>query len=324
MQQEIWPKIVVIPTHAQDGNLFRGQNVAEHCKHFEDQLEREIQAIPHNTILSLDKETLVTRIVSKYVNSDIASHPTLTLGEAQLSAESSASEVGILYRVPFTGNASFFSFEPAAKGSEPSSDVTININWGISSHEVTLYYKLSKSDYDELSQEELQKLIKGDVSWVVESLDNVIQHFSEYAQNILKLTNVGLDQRIKEVAEIEGTIAHIGISKSDFENNLSVSDTEGTIGQRNPRYHVFRPLLFGQQLGRCKGSGFEILFCESSVDHVQPKSKGGSDDMDNLIVLCIPCNNLKDDRSLEEYLEDIKADPSVCAGYQRTHVETNQ
>ena len=322
MQPEIWPRIIVIPTHAQDGNLFRGQNVAEHCKHFEDRLDIEIQGIPHNTVLSLDKETLVTRIASRYISADITNHPTLKLDEAHLSAESGTAQVEILYRIPFTGNASFFTFEPASKSPDPSSKVTINL--GNSSQEVTLFYKISKKEYDEQFQEELQKLIKGDVSWVVESLDNVIQHFSEHAQNILKLTNVGLVQRIKEVATIEGAIANIEISESDFENKLSVSDTEGSIGQRNPRYDVFRPLLFGQQLGRCKGSGLEILYSESSVDHVQPKSQGGSDDMENLIVLCIPCNSLKDDRSLEEYLEDIKADPSVCAGYQRTYVETNQ
>ena len=131
MQQEIWPKIVVIPTHAQDGNLFRGQNVAEHCRYFEDKLEIEIQGIPHNTILSLDKETLVTRIASRYISADITNHPTLKLDEANLSAESSAAKVEILYRIPFTGNATFFTFEPASKSPDPSSKVTINLDISI-------------------------------------------------------------------------------------------------------------------------------------------------------------------------------------------------
>ena len=322
MQQEIWPKIVVIPTHAQDGNLFRGQNVAEHCRYFEDKLEIEIQGIPHNTILSLDKETLVTRIASRYISADITNHPTLKLDEANLSAESSAAKVEILYRIPFTGNATFFTFEPASKSPDPSSKVTINLD--ISSQEVTLYYKISKKEYDEQSQEDLRKLINDDVSWVVDSLDNVIQHFSAHAQRILKFIYVALDQRIREVAEIEGAIANIEISESTFEGKLSVAKGGASVFRKIPKYDVFRDLIFGQQKGQCKGTGFEIFFSESSVDHVLPKSKGGSDELGNLIVMCSACNNLKGDKSLGEYLEDIELDPSVCAGYNRTSDDTNQ
>ena len=162
------------------------------------------------------------------------------------------------------------------------------------------------------------------MSWVIDSLDNVIQHFSAHAQRILKFIYVALDQRIREVAEIEGAIANIEISESTFEGKLSVAKGGASVFRKIPKYDVFRDLIFGQQKGQCKGTGFEIFFSESSVDHVLPKSKGGSDELGNLIVMCSACNNLKGDKSLGEYLEDIELDPSVCAGYNRTSDDTNQ
>ena len=40
------------------------------------------------------------------------------------------------------------------------------------------------------------------------------------------------------------------------------------------------------------GSGFEgWVFL--AVDHFKPRSKGGSDDMANLVTACVVCNNMK-------------------------------
>jgi 5-methylcytosine-specific restriction endonuclease McrA len=37
-----------------------------------------------------------------------------------------------------------------------------------------------------------------------------------------------------------------------------------------------------------------------SLDHVQPKSKGGKTNFENIVTCCIPCNNKKDDRTCRE------------------------
>lgn len=36
----------------------------------------------------------------------------------------------------------------------------------------------------------------------------------------------------------------------------------------------------------------------TQVDHVVPKANGGTDDMDNLVAACQPCNNKKSDKQL--------------------------
>lgn len=41
--------------------------------------------------------------------------------------------------------------------------------------------------------------------------------------------------------------------------------------------------------------------CE--VDHMTPKSRGGTDDLSNLALVCKSCNAMKKDRTAEEFLE---------------------
>jgi len=51
--------------------------------------------------------------------------------------------------------------------------------------------------------------------------------------------------------------------------------------------------------------GFICQYCGAkgvplTVDHIIPKSHGGIDSWTNLVTACIPCNNRKGDRTLEE------------------------
>lgn len=56
--------------------------------------------------------------------------------------------------------------------------------------------------------------------------------------------------------------------------------------------------------------GYRCVYCEKSVslqtahvDHVIPKSRGGSDNIDNLVTACGPCNTRKSAKTPEEWLQ---------------------
>ena len=66
-------------------------------------------------------------------------------------------------------------------------------------------------------------------------------------------------------------------------------------------YRKRRHELFGQQEGSCGGCRHEFLFGNFTVDHVIPRSRGGTDHLDNLQLLCGACNSVKGDRT-QEYL----------------------
>ena len=52
----------------------------------------------------------------------------------------------------------------------------------------------------------------------------------------------------------------------------------------------------------------------STIDHVQPKSRGGKDTWENLVACCFKCNNKKGDKSLVEIGWDLKVSPKMPAG----------
>ena len=49
-----------------------------------------------------------------------------------------------------------------------------------------------------------------------------------------------------------------------------------------PNYRTHKHQIFGRQEGRCAGCGEAFPFRNFTVDHVVPRTKGGSDHFDNL------------------------------------------
>lgn len=70
-------------------------------------------------------------------------------------------------------------------------------------------------------------------------------------------------------------------------------------------YRRNRHVLFGRQEGRCNGCKLEFPFKNMTVDHVIPKSKGGTDHLENLQLLCNYCNSLKGNRTQEYLLAEL-------------------
>ncbi|MBU3013933.1 HNH endonuclease [Poseidonibacter lekithochrous] len=49
---------------------------------------------------------------------------------------------------------------------------------------------------------------------------------------------------------------------------------------------------------KCFNCGCDVSFSNSSIDHIIPLSKGGTNNEDNLVLLCNKCNILKADKIL--------------------------
>ena len=61
-------------------------------------------------------------------------------------------------------------------------------------------------------------------------------------------------------------------------------------------YRQNKHVLYGQQEGRCGGCRTSFEFRHFEVDHVIPQSRGGTDHIENLQLLCGHCNRVKGDR----------------------------
>lgn len=59
--------------------------------------------------------------------------------------------------------------------------------------------------------------------------------------------------------------------------------------------------------GRCAYCGVVLSTLPSwSVDHVFPKYRGGSDELDNLYPACVRCNRVKATYTIEEFREELE------------------
>ena len=72
-------------------------------------------------------------------------------------------------------------------------------------------------------------------------------------------------------------------------------------------YRKNKHVLFGQQEGHCTGCQMDFPFKVLEVDHVVPRSRGGTDHLDNLQLLCSHCNRIKGDRDQAYLISQLKA-----------------
>ena len=73
------------------------------------------------------------------------------------------------------------------------------------------------------------------------------------------------------------------------------------------QYRSYKHTLYGLQEGKCNGCEVLFPFRNLTIDHIVPRSKGGTNDPDNLQLLCGACNSTKGNRTQAELIEALKA-----------------
>ena len=68
-----------------------------------------------------------------------------------------------------------------------------------------------------------------------------------------------------------------------------------------PNYRTHRHRLYGEQEGVCAGCETHFPFRVMDVDHILPRSRGGTDHESNLQLLCSGCNRSKGGRTMAEW-----------------------
>lgn len=69
--------------------------------------------------------------------------------------------------------------------------------------------------------------------------------------------------------------------------------------------------------GVLRRDGNQCAYCQraaNTIDHVQPKSRGGQDTWENLVACCLRCNNIKGDKTLHELGWELPFAPRMPSG----------
>ena len=73
-----------------------------------------------------------------------------------------------------------------------------------------------------------------------------------------------------------------------------------------PPYRTQKHTLFGKFEGICQGCRISFPFRNMTIDHIVPVSRGGTDHIDNLQLLCGACNSVKGNGTNEEFLVRLR------------------
>ena len=112
---------------------------------------------------------------------------------------------------------------------------------------------------------------------------------------------------------LEADLGELGRSTSDAKvlkrppKRTDLNGDELAAKKRSRRYNSPEniDLLYGTQRGDCTGCGNHYHSKDFAVDHVVPQAHGGSDELDNLQLLCTHCNSTKGTGTMDDLFERL-------------------
>ena len=112
------------------------------------------------------------------------------------------------------------------------------------------------------------------------------------------ITKLRLQEEVDKQSDLWNPLEDITVSTS---TPSRTDESQTAVQRRLPSAYQHKHELYGLQEGHCMGCKQHFYIRNLTIDHRVPRSKGGTDHIENLQLLCGWCNSVKGDRS-EEYL----------------------
>ena len=118
------------------------------------------------------------------------------------------------------------------------------------------------------------------------------------------ITKFRLTEEVDAASDLFNPLTDVIVRKDAPERTDNAEEI--AVQQRLPAYQTHKPELFGRQQGKCNGCQYPFHFRNLTVDHKKPQSKGGTDHIVNLQLLCAACNSTKGDDTQAELIARLK------------------
>ena len=134
-----------------------------------------------------------------------------------------------------------------------------------------------------------------DFRWLKRVVEAYRREESNHNAKVMELIYRGVNERYKFVRNLSLALGELPLPSDVIES------TEGKAkGLKDPSYRVHKQFWFGRQEGICNACKSRFHFNQMTLDHIVPRSKGGSHEFDNLQLLCDTCNNLRGNGTMDE------------------------
>ena len=111
---------------------------------------------------------------------------------------------------------------------------------------------------------------------------------SPSAEDIMKMR---LTEEVDKTSNLFNPLTDV-IVRKDVPKRTDNTEEMGRLSPV-PRYQIHKLALFDRQQHKCNGCQCTFQYRNLTVDHIIPQSKGGSDHIENLQLLCATCNSTK-------------------------------
>lgn len=138
-------------------------------------------------------------------------------------------------------------------------------------------------------------------------MQNVIQ---ENEKRYPRFANFG-EMLFWSYANLQMLCAALNMGKAKYDKSCYMIRAKAFKAYKEGRWNIHD--LFENNIAKMK-SGNYCWYCgeefedkkELTIDHVFPRSKGGTNDMDNIIMVCKHCNSSKGNMDLFEWYSEVR------------------
>ena len=115
----------------------------------------------------------------------------------------------------------------------------------------------------------------------------------DVSEKAFELVKMRLHKEVPDLLGAEPIYRDDIPTRTDIDHKRKITNTD-------------KETLFGKQGGKCNGCGTSFEPQHLEIDHIIPKSLGGSNELENLQLLCGNCNRIKGNRPMEYLINKRK------------------